>query len=180
MPDRYVVRLSLADAVNRLRRTAGELSSRTPDRSDLRLKFAAHLARNVLDRVHQGFTRKSLWVADSLGNRWPPLRPATIRWRLSPSVVRRWPLAARLWMLRVSDRLYQSMAPGMVQGASYIPPHPDQYASISPTKVEVGTLVSYAEYQAAKGRPIFPRDMDQWVQEAAREAMETVLKDAMS
>jgi len=67
-------------------------------------------------------------------------------------------------ILRVTDTLYASYRPGTIRGKNYIP-SPNQLYSLDGKQFRIGSLVPYAK-NVSKDRPIWPPNMDRWIDEA--------------
>ena len=73
-------------------------------------------------------------------------------------------------ILRVSDRLSDSLAPGSLNGPEYDPPDEQVYKRHHGS-IEMGTAVPYAPNQH-KTRRLWPKRMSKWVSESIRDAFD--------
>lgn len=157
------VRLPLREVKRRFAALPAILSGQARDPHGLKRYFHAVLARFLYQKIHAAYRVKALGGSDELGNSWRPLAKSTIKRRLSPSYLEKFPKSAKLLILRVSDRLYRSFRPGRISGSDYVPVT-DQLYDITPKGFEIGSTVEYAAFQHKK-RPLWPRYMKAWIKE---------------
>ena len=75
-------------------------------------------------------------------------------------------------ILIATRRLEKSLQPGRVVGDTYIP-RPEQIASVMGTTVRVGSSVPYAS-EVSEKRPAIPHNINPWIAEASRKAMDQI------
>lgn len=167
------VRLSAREVRKRFAELPAVLSGTKPDRDGIRSYFFAVLARELMSLIHKAFRDKSMGGSDSLGNSWRGLSPKTVKRRRRPSLIDRFPLSAKLYILRVSDALFRSLAPGRVVGDDYHPPE-NQIYKLTKSGLALGTELHYAAVQHRK-RPIWPEEMLPWISEAIDTALSLTL-----
>lgn len=91
--------------------------------------------------------------------------------------------AGQVPILIDTSRLEASLRPGTLTATSYSTPTPDQYVSLSRTRIELGTKVPYAHFHQTgtkkmKARPLWPsiQKMRPWTGRAANEATQSVVR----
>ena len=166
------VRLPLSKLKARLAQLPGIITGRLPDPFRLRPLFFAVIARSLFRSIYEAFKLKSLGGTDNLGASWRGLKPSTKKRRLAPSLLSRFPLSAQLYILRVSDTLYDSLKPGSIAGSQYRPAK-NQLYELTTRALELGTTVNYAEY-VNRRRPLWPARIARWIQSAISEALGVV------
>lgn len=177
MADLYVrTRLPVSEVRKRFAEVPYVLMGRKNDPKGLRKYFFAVLARLLFQRIQEAFDQKSRGGTDSLGQTWRALTPKTVRRRLSKKYIDQWPLSAKLYILRLSDRLFQSLKAGTLSPMGfYYPPHPDQLYKLTGASLAIGTQVPYANAQHAN-RPLWPERMQPWLEECADIAIGKVME----
>ena len=76
-------------------------------------------------------------------------------------------------IMRVTDRIYDSLRPSGAGGFGYRPVKDQIYNQVG-TQLEIGTMVEYASFHEAT-RPVIPLNMDQWIEQGISAAMEAVM-----
>jgi hypothetical protein len=168
------VRLPAREVHRRIAELPLVLSGSKPDRSGLRSYFYAQVDRSLMGLIHEAYRIKAMGGTDSLGESWRALATKTIKKRLSPNYVARFPLSAKLLILRVSDTLFKSLAPGWLVGDDYKPPE-NQLYKLTRGGLELGTQVHYAQ-AVHKHRPLWPDELDHWLSHAIDVALGNTLE----
>lgn len=149
------------------------IAGQAADPDNVRPYFFALVARYLYERIHEAFITKAAGGTDSLGNTWRALKPKTIKRRLSPKFVQMYPQSAHLLINRVTDRLLNSLAPGQISGASYLPPKEQLYL-LKINELILGSNVPYSG-KVGKLRRLWPRNMKRWITEACDMALDKCL-----
>jgi hypothetical protein len=169
-------RLPVSEVKRRFAEIPYVLMGRKNDPKGLRRYFFAVLARLLFQRISAAYDIKAKGGTDSLGVTWRSLAPATIKRRLSPKYLNKFPLSAKLWIMRLSDRLFQSLEAGFLSpGGFYYPPNADQLFEIRGAGLSLGTRVPYANAQHV-ARPLWPEKMQPWLDECADIAISYVME----
>ncbi len=155
-----------------LRGLGSILSGRKEDQYGLCPVFYGVMAKELYKRISAAYAKKAEGFTDDLDNEWAKLAPRTVKNRLSAKLVNRYPLSARLLILRVSDALYSSLHPGEFDGSTYHPSK-EQIFHYNRGKLKLGSRCSHASYAHAK-RPLWPEEMDPWIQASIDLAMQAV------
>jgi hypothetical protein len=158
------VRLPATEVQRRLKNLPKILSGTAPDPDGLRQYFFAIVARYLFNKIHAAYRIKAMGGTDELGNTWRALRPATIRRRLAPKFVARFPKSAELQILRITDTIFNSLQPGRISGTQYTP-RPNQLFELDRNELRIGTEVEYAPF-VNKKRRLWPARMRPWINEA--------------
>jgi hypothetical protein len=166
--------MSAREVYRRFAELPGILAGSANDPRGLRCYFFSILARELMTLIHEAFRVKSLGGTDSLGESWRSLATRTIRKRQQPRYIQKFPLSARLMILRVSDTLFKSLAPGELVGDDYRPPT-NQLYRLTREGLYLGTNVSYAKY-VHKTRPLWPAELQSWLDYAIDVALGYVLE----
>jgi len=77
-------------------------------------------------------------------------------------------------IMRVTDSIFNSLKPSEGSDYSYRPNKNQIYNRVN-NKLEIGTKIEYAKYHN-NSRPVIPKDIDPWIEEARDHAMEIVKK----
>lgn len=149
------------------------ISGEKADPLGLRRFFFAVFARRLYELIHEAYRLKSMGASDSLGNNWRALKPKTIKNRTRASFISKYPLSAQLLINRVSDRLFNSLAPGRVAGQDYLPTK-DQTFILSSKELILGSNVEYSN-RVNKLRRLWPARMKAWFQDAVSLALDRTL-----
>lgn len=168
------VRIPAREVKRRFAELPAVLEGKLPDRHGLRPLFFSLIAKFLFQKIHTAFRLKSMGASDELGNSWRSLSTKTVKRRLQPSVLDRYPQSVRLFMLRVSDTLFDSFAPGSVTAGSYRPV-PNQLFRLERNSLSLGSLLRYAKY-VHKKRPLWPKVMKAWTAEAVDHALGIVME----
>ena len=165
---RIRVNRSWKEVKRELSKLPGIISGRLPDPDGLRRFFFAVIARVLFQKIHKAFDTKSKGGTDELGNSWRSLKRSTEKRRSAKGIVAKYPLSAKLYILRMSDSIYNSLAPGNIAGHDYRPSK-DQLYELTSAGLRIGTEVEHAKY-VNKKRPLWPKKMKPWIAVAVREA----------
>jgi hypothetical protein len=135
-------------------------------------RFWAVFSREIFRKMHSSYKRRSRKHPDDYPA-WEPLKPKTIRrkrYRKKPP-----PSQHPTWINYDTGKLLKSYSPGKISNDTYVPPK-NQLWSIKPGKLELGTLVKYAEKVSAR-RDLFPRTevLVRWCKEASEVAVKSIL-----
>ncbi|HUT88742.1 MAG TPA: hypothetical protein VMY37_04555 [Thermoguttaceae bacterium] len=105
MPEPITIRTrrTRAEVKAELRRLPALLAGRMYDSRGLATTFCAHFAYHIFDKISRSFFAKSLWGSDELGDKWAPLKEATIVARES----RREPRRGKRGLSEQHDRLWR-------------------------------------------------------------------------
>lgn len=125
MPETITVRTSMTrqQLTGELRNLPAYLSGRLYDSRGLAKTFRAEFAYHLFNKISRSFFAKSSGGSDEFGNRWKPLKPATIVQRASrhlPKTGRRGLLSVqqeKLWK-RVFAQNFARLAPRMGEKAA--------------------------------------------------------------
>lgn len=170
MPTRSTVKFkgSKRELIKRLRDLPAVLSGRKSDVSGIGKTFRSHFTNTMFGKIHQAFYIKAAGERDEIGYKWKPLAPATLKRKTKPP---------RKGILRITDKLSDSLKPGGVSGQTYRK-SPGQHVKNTPRGIEIGSNVLYAAPQH-KRRRLWPsvQRMQPWIQEAAKKAAEEVAKE---
>ena len=128
--------------------------------------FASTLGRLVRAGISHGEAKQR-----AASTAWAVMKSRGARTKLGVFGRRKVPI------LRVSDRLVDSLSPGEVHNKTYVPFTKDQVADVNRQTLTFGTKVPYAARQHAT-RPLWPnsRNMASWNQQAVSKARDAVLK----
>ncbi len=168
------VRMPAREVYRRFAELPAILSGTKTDARGLRNYFYAVMARELFSLIHEAFRAKSHGGTDSLGQSWRALSTKTIKKRTSTRYINKFPLSARLLILRVSETLFKSLAPGELVGDDYSPPKNQEYR-LTREGLYLGTNVSYGKY-VHRDRPLWPEDLKHWLDHAIDIALGYVLE----
>lgn len=158
------------------------LQGRTIDHHRVAEYFWAAFARSFFTSLQRSYEARAKGYSDELGNVWLPLAASTIRRRMSPKFIARYPRSAALEILRVSDRLYNSLSPGAYSGGTYQTVSVDQIFNWTTGRITIGTKAPYSIYVNAR-RPLLPQPIELFVHratvagtEAMRDRLATIFR----
>lgn len=157
-----------------LRNLPAILTGKTIAHRRVREAFINGFTYRMMQLVHRAAIRKSNGGTDELGQRWEPLKRSTIRWRKSRKIAEKYPRSRQLKIMRLSERLFSSIAPGSYSGAVYFPPA-EQLVRFRQGILELGSDVPYAERQFSM-RPVFPENLNPWLADAIRFGLKAATK----
>lgn len=146
------------------------LSGHAPDPHGIRDTFLAAFIKSMFQSIHTAYVAKSKGGTDDLGNSWKELKPSTVRYRQLDRTQARYPLASKLWIMRLGERLIASLKPGSIVGGHYRPPNEDQIIEVEGSTLIFGTGVPYASRQNSL-RPLIPNRIKPWVDKAMDEGI---------
>jgi hypothetical protein len=140
------------------------LVGKADDPDGFRYTFMAAFVHKIMEKVHEAYLAKSEGGADDLGNRWAPLSTKYAQRKSSAWFLRKYPNSIPNAIMRLTDKLIQSWAPGHINSLRYLPPR-NQVVEFNANLVRIYSEVEYSEFQSAK-RPIIPDDIGPWISEA--------------
>lgn len=176
MPPTITIRTKLpkSEVLKQIKNLPAILAGKVSDPLGLRRAFFGAAANRIMTILSQSFAERARTLTDSYTNVWKAHRPSTIAYRLRASTARKYPLAPQLLVMRLSDRLYSSLKPGVFTGLDYFP-RPEQLYTITSSTVQLGSEVPYAQAASAK-RPIFPTaSTKSWVDQGIQAGLDNIL-----
>ena len=157
-----------------LRNLPAILTGKTAAHTRIREAFIGGFSRRMMELVHRAAIRKSNGGTDELGESWKPLKRSTIRWRRSRRIASKYPRSRQLKMMRLSERLFDSIKPGSFNGTIYIAPE-EQVFHFTRGLLTLGSSVPYAERQFSMRSP-FPKNINPWLVDAIRYGLRAATK----
>ena len=160
----FQTRVPKQDLRERLRNLGAILAGRRSDPHGIGRAFRAFLTQACFELWQKSYRQKAAGGPGLDGRHWKPLSPRTLATPTFPK---------RKGILRVTDRLYKSLTPGVVVNGDYYKGNQDQSVTMQATKLTLGTSVPYAtKHNKGTGRiPARPFLTPDVVQEAKRLAM---------